>query len=160
MYSEFVNVFSKTKAEMLAPHRPIDHAIDLELGFKIPYGRIYNLSEFKLRTLKAYIDTNLANGFIQRSSSSAAAPIFLQRRKTAAYDYAWTTGRSIRWRSKTGTHYPISGRCLTECAELEYPLSWTSGTPTTSSGLKKETHTGLHSGPTTASPNTESCPAD
>jgi hypothetical protein len=35
---------------------------------------IYNLSELKLKTLKAYIETNLANGFIQRSSSSAEAP--------------------------------------------------------------------------------------
>jgi len=59
----------------LAPHRPNNHAIDLEQGFKIPYRRIYNLSEVQLQTLKAYIDTNLAKGFIQRSSSSAAAPI-------------------------------------------------------------------------------------
>jgi len=76
-----VDVFSKTKAETLAPHRPIDHAIDLEPGFKIPYGRIYNLSEFELRTLKAYIETNLANGFIQRSSSSSAAPKLFAKKK-------------------------------------------------------------------------------
>jgi hypothetical protein len=44
-YSEFVKVFSKTKAETLAPHRTINHAIDLEPGWKIQYGRIYNLSE-------------------------------------------------------------------------------------------------------------------
>jgi len=63
-YTEFVEVFSKTKAETLAPHRSIDHAIDLEQGCQIPYGRIYNLSEVELNTLKAYIETNLANGFI------------------------------------------------------------------------------------------------
>jgi hypothetical protein len=60
-YSEFVEVFSKTKADTLAPHCSIDHAIDLEPGCKIPYGRIYNLSEAVLKTLKAYIETNLAN---------------------------------------------------------------------------------------------------
>jgi hypothetical protein len=76
-----VDVFSKTKAETLAPHCPIDHAIDLEPGFKIPYGRIYNLSECELQTLKAYIERNLANGFIQRSSSSAAAPILFAKKK-------------------------------------------------------------------------------
>jgi len=76
-----VDVFSKTKAETLAPHRPIDHAIDLEPGFKIPYGQIYNLSEVELRTLKAYIETNLSNGFIQRSSSSAAAPILFAKKQ-------------------------------------------------------------------------------
>jgi hypothetical protein len=47
-YSEFMDVFRKTKAEMLAPRRPIDHAIDLEPGFKIPYGRSYNLSVVRL----------------------------------------------------------------------------------------------------------------
>jgi hypothetical protein len=50
-----VDVFSKRKAGTLAPHRQIDHAIDLEPGFKIPYQRIYNLWEVELRTLKAYI---------------------------------------------------------------------------------------------------------
>jgi hypothetical protein len=66
-YQDFVEVFSKVKAETLPPHRPTDHAIDLEPGYKLPYGRIYNLSEFELKTLKAYIETNLASGFIQRS---------------------------------------------------------------------------------------------
>jgi hypothetical protein len=76
-----VDVFSKTKAETLARHCPIDHAIDLELEFKIPYGRIKNLSEFELQTLKAYIQTYLPNSFIQRSSSSAAAPILFAKKK-------------------------------------------------------------------------------
>ena len=76
-----MEVFSKTKADTLTPHRSIDHAIDLELGCKIPYGRIYNLSEVELKTLKAYIETNLANGFIQRSSSPAVAPILFVKKK-------------------------------------------------------------------------------
>jgi hypothetical protein len=76
-----VDVFSKTTAETLAPHRPIDHAFELEPGFKIPYGRIYNLSEFEIRALKVYIETNLVTGFIQRSSSSAAAPILFAKKK-------------------------------------------------------------------------------
>jgi len=81
IYGEFVEVFSKTKAETLPPHRSTDHAIDLEPGYNLPYGRIYNLSEFELRTLKAYIEVNLANGFIQRSSSPAAAPILFAKKK-------------------------------------------------------------------------------
>ena len=80
-YSEFVEVFSKTKADTLPPHRSIDHAIDLEPSCKIPYGRIYNLSEVELKTLKAYIETNLANGFIQQSSSPATAPILFAKKK-------------------------------------------------------------------------------
>jgi len=47
----------------------------------IPYGRIYNLSEVDLETLKAYIETNLSNGLIQWSSSSAAALILFAKKK-------------------------------------------------------------------------------
>jgi len=79
-YGEFVEVFSKEKAKTLPPHWSTDHAIDLEPGYNMPYGQIYNLSEFELTTLKAYIEANLANGFIQRSSSPAAAPILFAKK--------------------------------------------------------------------------------
>jgi hypothetical protein len=39
IYGEFVEGFSK-EAETLAPHRSIDHAIDLEPGYNLPYWRI------------------------------------------------------------------------------------------------------------------------
>ena len=80
-YAEFVTVFSKTQVEILPPHRSTDHAIDLEPGSKLPYRRIYNLSEVELCALKAYIETNLENGFIQRSSSPAASLILFVRKK-------------------------------------------------------------------------------
>jgi len=80
-YKDYVDVFSKDRAENLAPHRPIDHAINLEPDINLPYGRIYNRSEVELKTLKAYIETNLANGFIQRSSSPAAVPILFAKKK-------------------------------------------------------------------------------
>jgi len=97
-----VDVFSKAKAETLAPYRSIDQAIDLEPGFKLPDGRIFNLPEFELRTLKAYIETNLANGFIQRSSSSAAALILFAKKKDVrlrlCVDYrALNTGTIKDW---------------------------------------------------------------
>jgi hypothetical protein len=69
-YKQFVDVFSETKAKTAPLHRPIDHAIDLESDHKLPYWRNYNLAEFELKMLKAYIKPNLANYFIQRSSSS------------------------------------------------------------------------------------------
>jgi len=40
IYGDFVEVFSKAKAETLPPHWSIDHAIDLEPGDNLPYGRI------------------------------------------------------------------------------------------------------------------------
>jgi len=38
MYGDFVEVFSKAKAETLPPHQVI--AINLEPGYNLPYGRI------------------------------------------------------------------------------------------------------------------------
>ena len=80
-YQDFEEVFSKVKAETLPPHRPTDHAIDLEPCYKLPCRQIYNLSEFEVKTLKAYIETNLASVFIQRSSSQAAAQIMFAKKK-------------------------------------------------------------------------------
>jgi hypothetical protein len=45
IYGDLMQVFSNAKAETLPPHRLIDHAIDLETGYNLPYGRIYNFSE-------------------------------------------------------------------------------------------------------------------
>jgi len=80
-FKDYVDVLSKDRAEALAPHQPIDHVIDLEPGFDIPYGQIYNLWEVELKTLMAYIETNQANGFIQRSSSPTATPILFVKKE-------------------------------------------------------------------------------
>jgi hypothetical protein len=81
IYREFVEVFSKDKVETLPAHRSIDHAIALEPSYYLPYGRIYNLSEFKLRMLNAYNEAHLPIGFIQLSSSPAVAPILFAKEK-------------------------------------------------------------------------------
>ena len=81
IYAEYLDVFAKKGTDHLPPHRDIDLAIDIKPGAQLPHGRIYNLSENELSTLKAYIETNLDKGFIQRSSSPAAAPILLAKKK-------------------------------------------------------------------------------
>jgi len=75
-----VEFSSTVKAKTLPSHRPTDYALDLEPGYKIPYGRFYNLSEFELQTLKANIKINLASGIIQQSSSPAAAHILFPKK--------------------------------------------------------------------------------
>ena len=52
-----------------------EHAIKLEEGKQTSFGLIYSLGPVELETLKTYIETNLANGFIRLSKSSAGAPI-------------------------------------------------------------------------------------
>jgi hypothetical protein len=80
-YKDYVDVFSKDRAVTLEPHRPIDHAINLKPVFNLPYSRTYNLSEVELKTLRASIETILANGFIQLSSSPASAPFLFSKKK-------------------------------------------------------------------------------
>ena len=61
---------------MLPEHTGInDHAIKLEDSKQPPYKQIYSLGLVELKTLKTYIETNLANGFIQPLKSPAGAPI-------------------------------------------------------------------------------------
>ena len=64
-YSDFADVFSPDLATKLPEHTEIKtHAIDLEEGKQPPYGPIYSLGSVELETLKTYIKSNFANGFI------------------------------------------------------------------------------------------------
>jgi hypothetical protein len=42
-YQDFTDVFSKTKADMLAKHRPYDLKIDLDKGSELLLSQIYSL---------------------------------------------------------------------------------------------------------------------
>ena len=75
VYRDLANVFSPSNANFLPPHREENQAIELEPGKTPLFGPLYNLSEYQLKTLREYIDENLANGFIRPSKSSAGAPV-------------------------------------------------------------------------------------
>ena len=80
-YSDFADVFSPDLASELPEHTGINnHAIELVEGQQPPYGPIYSLGPVELETLKAYIETNLANRFIRPSKSPAGAPILFDRK--------------------------------------------------------------------------------
>ena len=80
-YSDFADVFSLGLASELSEHPGInDHTIELVNSQQPPYGPIYSLRPVELKTLKAYIKTNLANEFIQPSKSPARAPILFERK--------------------------------------------------------------------------------
>jgi hypothetical protein len=68
-YHDFADVFSKAKADTLAPHRPYDLKINLEEGTAPPVGAMYSLSQSELQTLREFIDEHLRIGFIRPSSS-------------------------------------------------------------------------------------------
>ena len=80
-YLAFADVFSLDLAFKLPKHIGINnYAIELVDGQQPPYGPIYSLGPMELETLKAYIETNLANGFIRPSKSPAGAPILFDRK--------------------------------------------------------------------------------
>ena len=80
-YSDFSDVFSEEKASVLPEITDLNqHAIELQEGQQPPYGPIYSLGPVELETLKTYIETNLANGFIWPSKSPAGAPILFVRK--------------------------------------------------------------------------------
>ena len=80
-YADFANVFLKELAEVLSEKTSInEHAIELVDDKQPPYEPIYSLGPVELETLKTYIETNLANGFIQLFKSLAGFPIlFVQK---------------------------------------------------------------------------------
>ncbi|MBW0561963.1 hypothetical protein O181_101678 [Austropuccinia psidii MF-1] len=79
-YHQYLDVFSKVKAEKLPPHRACDHHIKLE-GSLPPVGAIYSLSKKESDTLRAYISENVEKVFIQPSSCSTGAPVLFVKKK-------------------------------------------------------------------------------
>jgi len=80
-YHKFADVFSKTKAEILPPHRPYDLKINLEEGAQPPVGPIYSLSASEQEALKEFIEENLNTGFIQPTSSLHGALVLFVKKK-------------------------------------------------------------------------------
>ncbi len=80
-YADFVDVFSPKLAVELLEHIGInDHAIELVDDWQPPYGPIYNLGPIELEIMKAYIENNLASGFIRPSKSPAGVPILYNKK--------------------------------------------------------------------------------
>ncbi len=80
-YQAFQDVFSKSAATRLPPHRPWDCAIDLLPGAKLPKGRIYPLSIPEQTAMEEYIQEALQQGFIRSSTSPAASSFFFVAKK-------------------------------------------------------------------------------
>ncbi len=80
-YADFADVFSPKLAAKLPEHIGINnHAIKFVDDWQPPYGPIYSLGPVELETLKAYIENNLASGFIRPSKSSAGALILFDKK--------------------------------------------------------------------------------
>nr|XP_033946356.1 uncharacterized protein LOC117452042 [Pseudochaenichthys georgianus] len=80
-YRDLKEVFNKTKATSLPPHRTYDCAIDLLPGSPLPKGRLYSLSAPERESMREYIDGSLKTGLIRPSSSPAGAGFFFVEKK-------------------------------------------------------------------------------
>ena len=75
-YSNYSSVFLAENTAKLPENTGMnEYAIKLEEGKQPSFGPIYNLGLVELETLKTYIETNLANGFIWLSKSPTGASI-------------------------------------------------------------------------------------
>ena len=80
-YSDYSNIILVKNTPKLSKNTRInEYTINLEENKQPLFGLIFSLRPVKLETLKTYIKTNLANGFIWPSKSPAKAPIFFDRK--------------------------------------------------------------------------------
>jgi hypothetical protein len=81
-YRDFADVFSKSKADSLAPHQPYDLKIVLEDGATPPQPPLYSLSSLELATLREFINEHLNMGYIRPTRPSHGAPILFVKKKS------------------------------------------------------------------------------
>lgn len=100
-------VFSKSKALSLPPHKPQDSTIELLSGSTRPSSWLYNLSRPECAAMEKYIKESLGAGIIQRLSSQVGTS-FLWGKRMALSGHAFTSGASVILPSRISTYYLIS----------------------------------------------------
>lgn len=80
-YHDLRDVFSKTRAQSLPPHRPYDCTIDLLPGAPLPSSRLFNISRPEREAMEKYIRESLEAGIIRPSSSPVGAGFFFVEKK-------------------------------------------------------------------------------
>ena len=74
-YHQFLDVFSRQKADTLPVHQSYDHKIPLEDEKQPTFEALYSMSQDELKVLRKYLNDHLFKGFIRASSSLAAASV-------------------------------------------------------------------------------------
>ena len=81
-YHDLREVFCKSRATSLPPHRPYDCVIDLKSGTTTPpRGRLFSLSRPETNAMEDYLNESLAAGIIRPSSSPPGAGFFFVSKK-------------------------------------------------------------------------------
>ena len=80
VYHDFLDVFDRSQASKLPPHRPSDHKIELIGDGKPPQSRAYRMSPYKLQKVKEYLNENLSKGFITPSKAPYSSPVLFAQK--------------------------------------------------------------------------------
>ena len=80
-YHKFTNIFSKTKAKVLASHCSYNFKINLKEGAEPSVGLIYSLLVSKQEALKKFIEENLNISFIQPISFLHSTLVLFVKKK-------------------------------------------------------------------------------
>ncbi|MBW0572495.1 hypothetical protein O181_112210 [Austropuccinia psidii MF-1] len=110
-YHQYLDFFSKVKAEKPPHHHACDHHIELE-GSLPPGGVINSLSNQGSDTLRAYFSENIENGFIQPSFSSSGAHFLFAKKRMVASICVLITTKSMLLLGRTNILFLLWTRFL------------------------------------------------
>ena len=79
--ASFADVFSEQTYNILPPHCPFDHTIELKDSFIPKIAKVYPLNPAEKDACKAFIDEHLKTGCILPSKSPQASPFFFLPKK-------------------------------------------------------------------------------
>ena len=98
--SSFANVFSEQTHDILPPHRPFNHTIELKDSFVPKIAKVYPLNPIEKEACKAFINEHLKTGRILPSKSPQASPFFFIPKKDGTLrlcqDYQYLNNHTIR----------------------------------------------------------------
>ena len=119
-YHEFLEVFSKKAADKLPPSRPYNHKITLKPGFVPKATKNWEKSLKEQELTDAFIDENLAKGFIEPSKSPQSVPVFFVGKKDGSYrpvqDYRYIN----EWTVKHAYPIPLISELMNKLKDAEW----------------------------------------
>ena len=80
-YHEFLDRFSKQQAERFPKPRKWDHEINLKPDFKLKRMPPYSLNQKEMNLAQQFVEENLQKGYIVKSNSPMASPLFFVGKK-------------------------------------------------------------------------------
>jgi len=119
-YQDFSDVFAENEDEHLPQVDSVRHSIETEEGKPVPYGPLYPLSQFELRTLRDYLEDSLRKGWIQESTSSAGAPILFVKKKDGSLRLCVDYRGLNQITSKNRYPLPLIGEILDRLSSARY----------------------------------------